>query len=310
MTECCCNSAAFQLHMLCLNCQIPREKRSDQPEEPQNATWTEYTAYFKQCPNGSTEGTPPTSPAGNAKQVIASMPFLMDHLPFESGWSYFATKEAAGDCSADANNISSPTPSSTLTNPVSLPTHATSIVTVESLTSTATSTGSILGDDAHRADVQSVPPGAIAGIVVAVVVVIGLLSVGLWYMRRQRRKAQDVVVGREIAQMTGNSATVPTRKRGAYLSMSFTPLLMRRRASSSSGSDTPPPITFHPDAMVRRVSPMPFSEVAHSESLPGYAAWDAKRIDEKLIASNRTDLRVRESMDESPNPFLPIHLCA
>ncbi|KAI0671077.1 hypothetical protein C8Q78DRAFT_836106 [Trametes maxima] len=158
---------------------------------------------------------------------------------------------------------------------------------------------------------RGLPPGAIAGIVVAVVSALGAIALFVWYVRRRRRSlhpSASFSLCHDPSQMVNGEAhppvPFPIRKRNAYFSMTSTPLLSRHATSPAPGDMIPPQTSFFPEAMVRHGnrgsgSLRPYSST--SEAPPQYGAWD-----QKSVTSSRSDSRVLEPTDESPDPHMPL----
>ncbi|KAH9846419.1 hypothetical protein C2E23DRAFT_578839 [Lenzites betulinus] len=192
VSECCCNTVAFQLSMLCMNCQ------QDQQAGDQigiDAGVGAYTLYRGTCGAGTNRSLP-----ADIQQAVCNVNVRLDNYLYggwdDGSWFYVYTKENAVRDHA-VNNNNTFTHCANQISPSATPTSSTSATSSGAQTaitsSTPTSSAANPSGTSENANTDSDHTtssshvGAIVGGVVgggSVIVIIGFL---MWRTRRNRR---------------------------------------------------------------------------------------------------------------------------
>ncbi|KAI1789397.1 hypothetical protein LXA43DRAFT_583721 [Ganoderma leucocontextum] len=285
VSDCCCNTIAFQLSMLCLNCQNDASNGSITGVDAPPGT---YGKYVDTCNTQHIDVLPTDVQQAVCNKNIRLDNFLYTHWN-DSSWYYVWTKENAGKAHAANNN-------NTFTHCPNQISSSTSATSLQTATLSASSSTQSAGDSTTTpvgAISNTVPnAGTVAGIVVSILAILGLGALALWVLRR--RRTDQIRTSRPyrwtIARPVG-SEPPDTRE---YASAN--PISTFTRAYSSDR----PRLVFSPEAMVR-----------DSVSRPGPPAYEIIRgrtpgnLDD-ADRHSRDDSRVQEPMDDEPDPELPL----
>ncbi|KAI0823191.1 hypothetical protein BC628DRAFT_592049 [Trametes gibbosa] len=192
VSACCCNTVAFQLSMLCMNCQ------QDQQAGDQigiDAGVGAYQLYRATCGAGTNHSLPQ-----DIQKAVCNLNIRLDNYLYTGGWDdgswfYVYTKESAvrdhavnnnntfTHCANQISPTATPTPSSTTSS------SAQSAITSSTQTSSAdgsseTSGNSNTGDHTSSSSHTGPIVGGVVGGIALIAAIVGLL---LWRKRRARR---------------------------------------------------------------------------------------------------------------------------
>ncbi|KAI0643023.1 hypothetical protein C8Q79DRAFT_202553 [Trametes meyenii] len=215
VADCCCNAIAFQLSMLCLNCQRDAVHDSQGIDAPIGV----FDHYRANCGINANSSLP-----DDIQQAVCNKNVRIDDFLYEDWeggqWSYVTTKDAAMKLHADNGNNSfthcpnqrtaSPStgvasileiPSSQISSPVS----RTDTPSAPMSSSFGTSTPPVVGEESHGGGGSSLSFGASAaiGVVVGAGGVFALAGAAFLLWRRHKRanapKCASDMVRRSIA---------------------------------------------------------------------------------------------------------------
>ncbi|TBU46228.1 hypothetical protein BD309DRAFT_954473 [Dichomitus squalens] len=300
VSECCCNTIAFYLSMLCLNCQ---QDTTNGYAVGIDAPIGTYQKYLNGCPNQRTlTGLPADIQAAVCNQGIRLDDFLYGGWD-DGSWFYVYTKENAGTQHAAHNNntfthcqsqVSSSEPSATATLASSTAGSA------QSAASSTQSTASSTAAPAKAASTNTSPSGGtIAGIVIAILAVLGFGALALWLLRHRRRNETRSSRPYRWSAAQPQMAAAPTEYHG-YAS--------KRPASNTPNilldqySPEPSRLVFSPDAMVRQPTPAPFNVIPGRSRPDAYESYGQGHS----RAESHDDSRVQDPIDDTPDPAMPL----
>ncbi|KAJ6481009.1 hypothetical protein C8R45DRAFT_1100574 [Mycena sanguinolenta] len=192
VSECCCNTIAFSLSMLCLNCQqdIGTGNGFD-------AGVGAYDDYLGSCSNPESFKLPT-----DIQTAVCNENLKIDDYIYSNGWSngawfYIFTSETMQKDNIVANNNSFTHCASTTLNTTSAPGSSVSptSTTKSSLSSSSAQTSSSSSASANLPIIttKTLAPGAIAGIAVGALIIALAVAAALWWFCHDRKRhARDM----------------------------------------------------------------------------------------------------------------------
>ncbi|KAF5374331.1 hypothetical protein D9758_004679 [Tetrapyrgos nigripes] len=208
--DCCCNEIAFMLSMFCLNCQQGFSKSSSGYDAPKGT----YQSYLKGggdsfCSPNSNDSFPTKVQTAVCNKQIRVLNGLYGTRWSEGDWYYVYTLEYISEKAATdgpgkemfSNGNCNDTTSNNTTSESSLPASSTGTPSDTSNTTTSTSLSSSNGDDISKS--ASLARGAIAGISIGAVILVGLIGVLWWLVRKERRQRKVYQYHDSTAQSGG-----------------------------------------------------------------------------------------------------------
>ncbi|KAI0683051.1 hypothetical protein C8Q76DRAFT_687347 [Earliella scabrosa] len=285
---CCCNTIAFQLSMLCLNCQHVKE---DGAAVGVDAPIGTYQTFLNGCPSGKNDELPPKVQAAVCKAGLQLDDILYDSWE-DGAWCVVWTKGNAARYHAATNNNSfthcqNQALSSEPATPVIV--ISTNVAATDQPQST---TPGVVANEGIVASRSGTPPGTIAGIIVGILVILAIIAFALWFLRRERRR-------------DGNRASLIPRWRASFLNRDsvvppISPYTTTSMVPSSPATIPESRLSFHPEAMVRNPSN---AQPPQDTRIP----WRQPPRRGPLSEDGSVqDSRVGEPIDDSPDPHMPL----
>ncbi|KAJ7697997.1 hypothetical protein B0H17DRAFT_340426 [Mycena rosella] len=193
VSTCCCNTVAFALSMLCLNCQ-----QNISTSTGLDAGAGAYQIYLDQgtstsCANPQSDKLPADIQTAVCNEKVKIADDLYSNGWPDGSWFYVYTRDTLTKDNIVANNNSFTHCASTTLSSSSSSQHPSS-------SSSATST-SASAKPSGTAETATAPPstklgsGAIAGLAVGVALLLGLVGAGAWWWWRRRGRRGGGAVG-------------------------------------------------------------------------------------------------------------------
>ncbi|PIL35226.1 hypothetical protein GSI_03016 [Ganoderma sinense ZZ0214-1] len=280
VSDCCCNTVAFQLSMLCLNCQADTSNGAVTGFDAAPGT---FEKYMGTCNTLHIDALPQ-----DVQQAVCNLNIRLDNFLYshwnDGSWYYVWSKENAGKEHAAHNN-------NTFTH---CPSQISSTLTSHTPTSSTSSTGDSTATAVGAISNKVPDSGTIAGIVVSILAIVILAGLALWLVRRRRQRVDQMRASR------------PYRWTAAHPQMRSDRPVTREYANASpfSSLDIYPSdrrrLVFSPEAMVRGPTPAPGP--AAYEVIRGRTSANPDDTDRH----SRDDSRVQEPTADTPDPELPL----
>ncbi|RPD56169.1 hypothetical protein L226DRAFT_91823 [Lentinus tigrinus ALCF2SS1-7] len=242
VSACCCNTVAFQLSMLCMNCQY--DTVNGDISSGIDAGVGAYSLYKGTCGVGTNHSLPTDVQKAACNENIRLDDFLYGGWD-DGSWFYIFTKQnAAKDHAANNNNTFTHCPdhsSSSSYSPTAFyPGGSNGAETTSSITSSDTSIPTTIPDSSSNTTHRS-NAGAIVGGVLGAVA--GLLLLGGLYMfwrgRRNRKSRTQLYPSRHTSYSSPMlSSVLPSSSIGAFRAESLRPSLPSDEGGSSDMGHT------------------------------------------------------------------------
>ncbi|KAK7451740.1 hypothetical protein VKT23_012420 [Stygiomarasmius scandens] len=208
VADCCCNSVAFALSMMCLTCQQGFSQNPNGYDAGKGAYQMYLTADRSGfCSPNKNQSLPDDIQAAVCNQKIKIFDDLYSLFWGDGTWFYqFTAQTINRDINSKANNTFTHCDSTTIhstsssDDSTSAPS-STSVSGSGSGSSSDSGSGSGSGSDNSSSDNQSnssLSGGAIAGIAVGALAVLGLFGALAWFWRKQKRSEQRTYTGQAI----------------------------------------------------------------------------------------------------------------
>ncbi|KDQ49994.1 hypothetical protein JAAARDRAFT_63400 [Jaapia argillacea MUCL 33604] len=235
LKDCCCNSIAWALSMLCMNCQQDLPGGSPSGID---AGVTAYALYRTQTDGSFCSPNTNQSLPTNIQAAVCNENIKLDNFLYSLFWTdgscVYTEDTGNSDHIANNNNTFTHCP-----NEIVSSTHPpTSNSTSTSAPSRTSSSPPTLGASSSASQ-SPVPPSntgpIVGGVVGGLVGLIALISVGVlvWYRRRRRRGIGEIDLSQEYTSPTTHDAS------GFYGQMTVTPFTLPASAATST-SHIPP----------------------------------------------------------------------
>ncbi|KAF7370066.1 hypothetical protein MSAN_00636600 [Mycena sanguinolenta] len=185
VSSCCCNTIAFSLSMLCLNCQQNIGTGSGY-----DAGVGAYTDYLNGCSNPQSKQLPSDIQTAVCNEKLKIDDDIYTNAWPDGSWFYIYTSETIQKDNIVANNNSFTHCASTTVNTTS------ALGSSTSSTSSAKSSPSSAADNTPVTTTKKIASGAIAGIAVgAVIVGLAVAAALWWFCYYRRRHGRDMRAG-------------------------------------------------------------------------------------------------------------------